>query len=136
MVYHANSAKGLLVLDSCNINESSATMAVTSPYSDAEIRNAIVDGLTFRNVVAGTCKDLLTLVDRAVKCIDSKACRTAERLDGMLGVLCECLESGNCLNDGGVLSLSLKTGRNKVIYNLDPVSCETLVTSAASATTR
>ena len=134
VVYHRNSAAGSLVLDSCDFGGSSATMAVTSPNSDAEIRNAVVSSLTFENA-AGTLNNSLTLVDRALDCSDSNACGAGQCVNSTLGVLCECLEGGECLDGGGELSLSLVSSPDAVTFDPDPVSYELVVSSAATGTT-
>ena len=135
VVYNLNSASGSLVLDSCDFSGSSAAMAVVSPNSDAEIRNAVVSSTTLTNAVARTLNSSLTLVDRALVCSDSNACGAGDCVDSLLGVLCECLEGGECLSDGGELSLSLKTPAQNVTFSPDPVSYELMVSSAVSGTT-
>ena len=74
VIRHTNSADRSLVLDSCDFSESAAAMAVISPNSDAEIRNAVVSSFTFVNAVPGTLNKSITLVDRALDCSDSNAC--------------------------------------------------------------
>ncbi|CAM9315349.1 unnamed protein product, partial [Laminaria digitata] len=76
VIYHQGSVPGSLVLDSCDFSESSAAMAVISPNSDVEIRNAVVSSRTFLN--AGTLSNSLRLVDRALDCSDSNACGGGE----------------------------------------------------------
>ena len=68
-------------------------------------------------------------------CSDSNACGAGDCVDSLLGVLCECLEGGECLSDGGELSLSLKTPAQNVTFSPDPVSYELMVSSAVSGTT-
>ena len=136
VIYHMNSANGSLVLDSCDFTGSSATMAVISPNSDAEIRNAVVGDRMFLSSVTGTkVNSSLTLVDRALVCSDPNVCGPGDCVDSALGVLCECLEGGECLNDGGGLSLDIKTHPDNVTYSPDTVSYELVVSSAASGTT-
>ena len=135
VVYNLNSASGSLILDSCDFSGSSAAMAVVSPNSAAEIRNAVVSNTTLTNAVARTLNSSLTLVDRALVCSDSNACGAGDCVDSLLGVLCECLEGGECLSDGGELSLSLKTPPQNETFSPDPVSYELMVSSAVSGTT-
>ena len=137
VVLNENSAKGSLVLDSCDFRGSSAGLAVVSPNSVAEIRNAVVSSLTFENAVAGTVENPLTLVDRALDCNDFNACGDGVCVDSTLGVLCECLEDGECLHDGGGLSLSLSTrpAAETFFFSSDPVSFELTVSSTSDGTT-
>ena len=135
VVYNLNSASSSLVLDSCDFSGSSASMAVVSPFSDAEIRNAVVSSVTFGRIARDSLNSSLTLVDRALDCSDSNACGPGECVDSALGVLCECLEDGECLNDGGELSLGLKTSAENETFSPEPVSYELLVSSASSGTT-
>ena len=135
VVYNPNSAEGSLVLNSCDFRGSSAAKAVVSPFSDAEIRNAIVSNLTFKNVVSGTLNNSLTLVDRALDCSDSNACGRGACVDSALGVLCECLEGGECLNDGGDLSLRLQTSAENETFSPESVRYELLVSAALTGTT-
>ena len=46
VIFNANSANGSLVLDSCDFSGSSAVLAVDSPNSEADIRNAVVSSST------------------------------------------------------------------------------------------
>ena len=135
VVYNPNSAEGSLVLNSCDFRGSSAAKAVVSPFSDAKIRNAIVSNLTFKNVVSGTLNNSLTLVDRALDCSDSNACGRGACVDSALGVLCECLEGGECLNDGGDLSLRLQTSAENETFSPESVRYELLVSAALTGTT-
>ena len=135
VIYHSNAAAGSLVIDSCDFSGSSATMAVISPNSDAEIRNAIVSSLTFENALAGTINESPTLVDRALDCSDSNACGAGDCVNSTLGALCECLEGGTCLNDGGELSLRIKTYPDAVTYDPNTVSYELEVSSGVDGTT-
>lgn len=129
-VFHnANPAAGSLVLDSCDFSESSAPMAALSPHSDAEIRNAVVSDLTVAN--AETVNGSLVLVDRALGCGDPGACGAGECVDSALGVLCECLENGECLSGGGSLALSVGTPPATVTYSPDLVTFDLLVSAAA-----
>ncbi|CAM9956616.1 unnamed protein product, partial [Laminaria digitata] len=134
VIYHRNAAAGSLVLDSCDFSGSSATMVVTSPNSDAQIRNAVVSSLTFENAVASTLNDSITLVDRALDCSDPNACGRG-CVHSTLGVLCECLEGGECLDGGGELSLDVKTHPAHVTFSPDKVSYILVVSSAATGTT-
>lgn len=109
-------------------------MAVTSPHSDAEIRNAVVSSLTFENT-AGTLNNSLALVDRALDCSDPNACGAGECGNSTLGVLCECLEGGECLDGGGELSLGLESSPDAMTFYPDPVSYKLVVSSAATGTT-
>ena len=56
-------------------------------------------------------------------------------MDSALGVLCECLEDGECLDDGGGLSLSLKTPPEAVTVSPSKVSYTLDVSSAEQGTT-
>ena len=47
VIYNLHSASGSLVLDSCEFGGSSAAMAIVSPYSDAQVRNAVVTSFTY-----------------------------------------------------------------------------------------
>ena len=137
VVLNVNPANGSLVLDSCDFSGSSAVMAVVSPNSAAEIRNAVVSSLTFENAVPDTIGNPLALVDRALDCNDSNACGAGACVDSTLGVLCECLEDGECLHDGGGLSLSLSTRppAETFLLSSDPVSFELTVSSNSVGTT-
>ena len=132
IIFSTNSAKTSLVLDSCDFRESSATKAVISPNSDAQIRNAVVSSSTFEN--AGTLNNSLTLVDRSLDCSDYDVCGDGACVDSALGVLCECFE-GKCLNDGGELSLHLNTPPASETFYPEPVSYDLMVSSAFNGTT-
>ena len=132
VVFNDNSANGSLVLNSCDFSGSSALFAVISPNSDAEIRNAMVSSVTFENALV---TDSPSLVDRALVCSDPNACGIGECVDSVLGVLCECIEGGECLHDGGELSLRLQSSPDTVTYSPDTVSYELSVSSAATGTT-
>ena len=134
VIYNRNPTPGSLVLTSCNFSGSSAAMAVTSPGSDAQIRNAIIGSLTFETV-ADAENNSRALVDRALDCSDSYACGYGACVNSTLGVLCECLEDGECLHGGGELSLSLGSSPADVTFYPDPVSYELVVSSAATGTT-
>ena len=97
-------------------------MAVTSPNSNAVIRNAVIGDSMFANAIVGNLNSSMTLVDRALSCSDSTACGAGACVDSALGVLCECLEDGECLDDGGGLSLSLKTPPEAVTVSPSKVS--------------
>ena len=131
VIYH----KGLvsLVLDNCDFSGSSAVMAVLSPHSDAKIRNAVVGDRMFAN--ASTLSSSMELVDRAFDCSFPDICGVGACVDSTLGVLCECLQSGECLNDGGELSLRVITPPASKTYSPDLVSYELEVSSAGGGTT-
>lgn len=126
VVYSASTIDGSLVLDLCDFSRSVATTTVTSLLSDAEIRNARVGELTFANAA-----DPLALVDRALTCEDADVCGKGDCVDSSLGVLCECLPNGECLDDGGTLSFMVKTPPNEVTFNPETVSFELLISAAA-----
>ena len=132
VIFSAINASRALVLDSCEFSMSSAAMAVVSPNSDAEIRNAVVSSLTFKNAVIN---DSMSLVDRGLDCRSSNACKPGACVDSLLGVLCECLEDGECLHDGGGLSLNLKTNPARLTFDPDSVSYELAVSSSFEGTT-
>lgn len=133
VIYHKSSVAGSLVLDSCDFSGSSAAMAVVSRNSDAEIRNAVVSDRMFVN--ASALSNSMRLVDRALDCSFSNACGDGECVDSTLGVLCECLQGGECLNDGSQLFLSLEPKPDSETFRPDPVSYELMVSSAGSGTT-
>ncbi|CAN0047697.1 unnamed protein product, partial [Ectocarpus fasciculatus] len=132
VIHNANAAEGSLALDSCDFSESAAVTVVGSPHSDALIRNAFVGHHTIDN--AAIVDGSPVLVDRALAC-DSGICAAGECVDSVLGVLCECLEDGVCLNDGGALSVGLLTPPPNVTYSPDPVYFELLVSAAADGIT-
>lgn len=132
VIYHKSSVPGSLVLNSCDFSGSSAAMAVISPNSDAEIRNAVVSSRTFLN--AGSLSNSIRLVDRALDCGDSNACGAGECVNSTLGVLCECLESSGCLDDGGELSLRLRTPPAIETVGAD-ILYELMVSAASDGTT-
>ena len=133
VLYNANPASGSLVLDSCDFSDSSAVTAVISPHSDAEIRNAVVSDRTLENVE--TVDDSLVLVDRALGCDDPRACGLGVCMDSALGVLCECLEDGVCLDDGGAVSISVHTAPPDETYRPDWVKFYLSVAAAGDGTT-
>lgn len=133
VIYHKSSVAGSLVLDNCDFSASSAAMAVISPHSDAKIRNAVVGDQMFAN--ASTLSSSMKLVDRALDCRFPNICGAGTCVNSTLGVLCECLQSGECLNDGGELLLSLKTPPAAKTYSPDLVSYELKVSSAGDGTT-
>ena len=135
VVLNLNPASGSLILNSCDFSGSSAALAVVSPNSEAEIRNAVVSNETFGNAADGTLDNPLTLVDRALNCNDANACGSGECIDSTLGVLCECLEGGECLSDGGQLSLSLKESPGVETFFPATVTYMLEVLSAATGTT-
>lgn len=133
VVQSTNPTSGSLVLDSCDFSPSSATMMVSSPNSDAEIRNAFVGNLTVENaaVVNGT----FFLVDRTITCDDPGACGAGGCVGSALGVLCECLEGGECVDGGGALSVMLETPPPNVTYYPDSVDFELQISAAVEGTT-
>ncbi len=134
VVQSASPRNGSLVLDSCDFSESSATTVVSSPNSHAEIRNAFLSDLTFQNAAVVDGEPLL--VDRAIGCDHPDACaEDSACADSALGVLCECLDNGECLDDGGALSIELETPPPSVTYHPDPVVFKLLVSAAAEGTT-
>lgn len=135
VVLYLNPAIGSLVLDSCDFSGSSAVLAVVSPNSEAEIRNAVVSRFIFKNAVCGKLNNSLVLVNRALNCGSSNVCGIGGCVDSALGVLCECIEGGECLSDGGKLSLSLTKPPAAVTYSPDTVLYGLVVSSDASGTT-
>ncbi|CAN0155805.1 unnamed protein product, partial [Ectocarpus fasciculatus] len=133
VIRNSNSATGSLALDSCDFSESSAAMVVTSTQSYATIRNARVDHLTIEN--AALVNGSLVLVDNAFDCGTSGICAAGECVDSVLGVLCECLSEGYCLDGGGVLSVDVLTPPPNVTYSPDPVYFELLVSAAPDGAT-
>ena len=133
VIFNTNSAAGSLVLDSCDFRGSSAALAVVSPHSDAEIRNAVVSDFTYQRAT-GTDSNPLALVDRALDCSDSNACGDERCFESSLGVVCPCLEGGECLKDGGELSFNLEGAPDEEIFHPDNVSYELVVSSARSGT--
>lgn len=133
VIHNANPAAGSLVLTACDFTQSSAVMVIKSPNSDARVRNAYVSELTIMN--AAMANDSLDLVDRAVTCDDPSACGPGECVDSVLGVLCECLEDGVCLDGGGALSIGWKTGPPVVTYSPEPIEFELVVSAAVDGTT-
>ena len=132
IIFSTSSANGSLVLDSCDFSDSAATTAVISPNSDAEIRNAVVSKDTVLNVIQN---DSLLLVDRALDCDNSNACGAGACVNSNLGVLCECVEGGYCLNDGGGLSLNLTSPPALETFSPDTVSYELEVSSTMPGST-
>ena len=126
-------ATGSLGLDSCDFSQSSAAMMVSSPNSDAAIRNAFVGDLTIEN--AAVVDGALVLVDRALACDDPGVCGDGGCVDSALGVLCECLEGADCLRDGGALSVTLETPAPEVTFYPESVEFELLVSAAVEGTT-
>ncbi|CBJ30764.1 Polymorphic membrane protein [Ectocarpus siliculosus] len=133
VIQNANPAEGSLVLDSCDFGNTSAGMVVTSPNSDARIRNALLSDLTIEN--AAVVNSSLALVDRALGCDNLGICGSGECVDSAFGVLCECLEDGECLGGGGTLSIVLKTPPPDVTYSPDLVYFELLVSTTANGST-
>ena len=134
IIFNTNSATGSLVLDSCDFSRSSATMPVISPNSNAEIRNAVISSHTFDNGITGALNGSLALVDRALDCSDSNVCGIGACVDTTLGVLCECLEDGQCLDDGGELFLFIGRSPATETFDPDPVTFE-LVVATGNGTT-
>lgn len=134
IISNTNSAIGSLVLDSCDFSRSSATIPVTSPDSNAEIRNAVVSSHTFNTDTTGAPDTSVALVDRALDCSDSDVCEAGKCVDTKLGVLCECIEEGKCLDDGGELFLNITKYPAAETFDPDPVKFE-LVISAGRGTT-
>ena len=135
-VIHGKNAKnGSLVLNNCDFRGNFASMMVSSSYSDAEIRNAIVDETTLTN--AAVENGSAVLVDNAMNCSDAGACDASGAcVDSNLGVLCVCIDDDSpCLTDGGTLSLALETAPESVTYSPDKVSFELLVSAAEDGTT-
>ena len=134
VIHSTNPAAGSLVLDSCVFSDSSAVMVVASPDSDAEIRNAVIDRGTIER--AAVVDGALVLADRAQGCDDPGACGAAgECVDSDLGVLCECLGNGDCLDGGGALSIEVKIAPPGVTYSPDPVYFELIVSAGEEGTT-
>lgn len=133
IVYHENKKHDSLSLDSCDFRKSSPITAVYSLSSDAKIRNAVLGDLTFVNT--GRLNYSLPLVNRALTCSSRNICGSGECVDSTLGVLCDCVDADNCLNDGGELSLLVKTPPSNETYSPDPVSFELVVSSAVDGTT-
>ncbi|CAM9376759.1 unnamed protein product, partial [Laminaria digitata] len=133
VIYHRNPDPSSLFLDSCDFSASFASMAVFSLNSDAKIRNAVVGDNAFTN--DGTLSSSLALVNRVLDCSSPNVCGPGKCVDSMLGVLCECLDVDTCLDDGGRISLALKTYQGNETYSPDPVSFELVVSSAGDGTT-
>lgn len=133
VLHSTNPVNGSLVLNRCDFTRSSAAMAVISPYSDAEIRNAVFGDLTLEN--AALLDGAPSLVDNAVVCSDSIACGPGACVDSALGVMCECFWNGECLDDGGAISVAIQTVPSRVTVSPDPVSFEVMVSAAADGTT-
>ena len=127
VIRSTNPDKGSLVLNSCDFRGNFASMMVVSPYSDAEIRNALVDEITLAN--AAVQDGSVELVDRALNCSAAGACgNEGECVDSVLGVLCVCIDDDNpCLIDGGTLALGVTTDPQNVIFNPNPVHFELTV---------
>ena len=135
VVRSANPHSGSLVLNSCDFRGNSASMMVVSPHSDAEIRNALVDEITLANAVVKNGSAVL--VDRALNCSGAGACGDeGECVDGVLGVLCVCIDDDTpCLIDGGTLALEVTTSPENVTYNPDLVQFELTASAAEDGTT-
>eukprot|EP00903_Cladosiphon_okamuranus_P012166 g11413.t1 len=133
VILSTNPAAGSLVMDSCSFSESSAAMVVASTNSDAQIRNAIVDRGTIEN--AATVHGSRVLTNRALDCDDPNACGQGECVDSDLGVLCECLANGVCLDGGGALTVGVKTAPPDLTFSPSPVYFELVVSAAAEGST-
>ena len=133
VIYHRNSNADSLFLDRCDFSGSSVTTAVFSLNSAATIRNAVVDDRTFVN--AARVNDSVTLVNKAFTCSDRELCAPGACVDSSLGVLCECLDADSCLDDGGGVSLRVKTPPANETFSPDGVSFELLVSSEEDGTT-
>ncbi|CAM9941933.1 unnamed protein product, partial [Ectocarpus sp. 12 AP-2014] len=133
VIPNVNPAEGSLVLDSCDFGNTSAAMVVTSPNSDARIRNALASDLTIEN--AGAVNNSLILVDRTLGCDNLRICGSGECVDSTLGVLWECLEDDECLSGGGALSIAFTTPPPDLTYSPDLVYFELLVSAAANGST-
>lgn len=99
-----NIENGSLVLDNCDFSESSPSITVVSSESFAKIRNTRFAALTFESAA-----DPSVLVSKALTCNGgddgTDVCGEGICVDTSLGVLCECLPSGACLQDDAVLWL-------------------------------
>ncbi|CAM9194141.1 unnamed protein product [Ectocarpus fasciculatus] len=133
VIQNANPAQGSLVMDCCDFGDTAAAMVVTSPHSDARIRNALVGDLTIEN--AAVENNSLVLVDRALGCDNLSICGPGECVDSAFGVLCECLEDDMCLGGSCTLSIALKTPPPVVTYSPDLVYFELLVSASANGST-
>lgn len=133
VVHSTTTSNSSLVLDDCDFSRSSATLMVSSPYVDAEIRNAFVSALTVEN--AAFVDGAFVLADRAMSCDSPSACGEGRCLGGTLGVLCECLEDGDCIGGGGALSVELNTHPPSVVYYPDSIEFDLLISAAAEGTT-
>ena len=134
VIYHMNADNGSLVLNSCDFSNSSPIAPIVAPNSVAEIRNAVISSKTFENAGTGTQNSSLALVSRVMDCSDPNACGPGFCVDGIIGVLCECLRHGECLNDGGELSLSLKTPPAEMTYSPELVCFELLISAGYGTT--
>eukprot|EP00752_Nemacystus_decipiens_P008150 g7289.t1 len=133
VIHNSNPAAGSLVLEKCDFTQTSSTMTVVSPNSDAEIRNAYVGDGTFENAIM--VNGSAVLVDRVLNCEDPNACGPGQCVDSDLGVLCECLENGDCLGRGGDLSIDVRTEPAAVTYSPDEVYYELTVAAGEEGTT-
>lgn len=133
VIYHRNPNVNSISLDSCDFRGSSPVVAVFSLNSDAKIRNAIVGDYTFTN--AGTLSSSLVLVNRALNCSEANVCGPGMCVDSTLGVLCQCLDDETCVDDGGEVSLDVKTYPSTETYSPDTVSFELTVSSSGDETT-
>lgn len=123
--------KGSLVLDGCDFCKSAAAVVVLSPFSDAKIRNAFVSDLTI-----GSAADPEILVDRRVNCSEADVCGDGRVcVDSLLGVLCECLPDGSCLDNPETVSVEVKKAPRVETFMPDPVLFELLVSAAENGTT-
>lgn len=133
VIYHGNPGADSLVLDSCDFSGSSAAMVVISVNSDAKIRNAIVGDYTSPN--AGVGGNSLERVNRALDCSSKTVCGPGACVNSTLGVLCECLDAGTCLDDGGEVCVSVNKPPRRETFSPDTVSFELLVSAAENGST-
>lgn len=131
VVQSSGHESGSLVLDGCDFCTSASAVAVVSPYSEAEIRNAFLSDLTIKSAANPE-----VLVDRVVTCSETGICDSVgECVDSLLGVLCECLPGGSCLDDPGTVSLAIKKWPSKETYLPDPILFDLVVSAADDGTT-
>lgn len=131
VILSQNTENGSLRLDNCDFIQSSPSGNVVSSSSFAEIRNARVDEPTFSLV-----EDTSSLVDQALSCSDTGVCGTGVCMNSELGVLCECLPSGGCLDDGGFVSLSPSPDNDDDSYSAgDDVTFKLIVEASDDGST-
>ena len=132
VIYQRNPHAGSLVLDDCDFSGSSTAVLVVSLNSDATIRNALVGDYTSPS--AGEAGNSPKRVNRALNCTHD-VCGPGVCVDSTLGVLCECLNAGSCLDDGGEVSFYVEKRPPYETFSPDLVSFELLVSSAGDGTT-